>query len=114
MRLAGHIATRYDFAAFVCSSDHSHRIRSALRTLHDAGEIRSICHAVVLMIAAETDFVERDWAAKTAFVEAVGAELMSMGVPTEHAFGEDPYSCPERLCAVYLPSTWMLGLLLRT
>lgn len=37
-----------------------------------------------------------------------------MGVPTEHAFGEDPYSCPERLCAVYLPSTWMLGLLLST
>ena len=108
------IATRYDFAAFVCTSDHSHRIRSALRTLHDAGEIRSICHAVVLMIAAETDFVEHDWAAKTAFVEAVGAELMSMGVPSEHAFGEDPYSCPERLCAVYLPSTWMLGLLLGT
>ena len=110
--LAVLIATRYDIEACVCPGGRSYRIRGALRTLHDAGEIHSICHAVVLMIAAEADFLDQDWAVKTAIIEVVVAELNSMGVPAEHAFGNDTHPCPERLCAVYLPSTWMLGLLL--
>ncbi|MCY4565925.1 MAG: hypothetical protein OXE40_15770 [Gammaproteobacteria bacterium] len=106
------IATRYDFDTPACPYDRSQRIRTALGILHDAGEIRSICHAVVLIVAAEMDFVAHDRAVNTVYVEVVGAELTSMGVPAEHAFGKDPNTCPERLCTIYLPSIYMLGQLL--
>ena len=66
------------------------------------------------MLAAEVDFVEHDWEVTTIFVEVVGAEFRSMGVPPEYAFGDDAHACPERLCAIYLPSIQMLGLLLCT
>ena len=52
--------------------------------------------------------LKHDWAVKTAYVEVVGAELTSSGVPPEHAFGEDAHTCPERLCTIYLPSIHML------
>ena len=110
--VAALIATRYDIDAFICPGGRSGRIRSALNTLHDAGEIRSICHAVVLMFTAEADHVEHDWPVTTTFVEVAGAELRSLGVPAEHVFGNDPHPCPERLCANYLPSIQMLRLLL--
>ena len=110
--LAALIATRYDFDTPACPYGRSQRIRTALGILQDEGEIRSICHAVVLILAAEVGFVKHDWAVKTAYVEVVGAELTSSGVPPEHAFGEDAHTCPERLCTIYLPSIHMLERLL--
>ena len=110
--LATLIATRYDFDTQACPFDRSQRIRAALGVLQDEGEIHSICHAVVLILAAEVGFVKHEQAVKTAFVEVVGTELTSMGVPTEYAFGRDPHRCPKRLCTFYLPSIHMLELLL--
>ncbi len=52
------------------------------------------------------------WAAHLYRRWVVGAELTSMGVPAEHAFGKDPHTCPKRLCTIYLPSIHVLERLL--
>ena len=112
--LATLIVTRYDVEACLCPGDRSQRIRDALRTLHEAGEKRSTCHAVVLMLVAEVDLLEHDRAVMTTFIEAMRAELTTLDVPAEHAFGKGPHACPERFCKIYLPSKKILGLLLRS
>ena len=112
--LATLIATRYDVEACLCPGDRSQRIRDALRTLHEAGEKRSTCHAVVLMLVAEVDLSNHDRAAMSTFIEVVGAERRSLGVPEEHDFGRGQQPCPERLCKIYLLSMKILGLLLRS
>lgn len=111
--VAAFIAARYDVDALVCPLGRSPGIRAALGTLHDAGGIHGICHLVVLILTAETDFLGLPPDVKTAFIEVIGAELTSLGVPEEHVFGNDQDGCPERLCSAYLPSIQLLGVLLR-
>ena len=106
------IATRYDVDALVQPGGRSPDIRAALGALHDAGRIRSLCHAVVLILTAEGGCAGRHTLEQQVLVEVIGEELTSNGVPPEHAFGEDPRTCPQHLCAVYRPSVQMLRLLL--
>ena len=110
--LAVLIATRYDIDALVQPAGRSPDIRAALGALHDAGRIRGLCHAVVLILAAEGDYADRHAEEQEVSVEVVGEELVSRGVSPEHAFGKDLHVCPQRLCAVYRPSVQMLRLLL--
>ena len=107
------IAARYDVDALLRPGGCSQKIRGALGTLLDAGEIRSICHAVVLILTAEADFADHHDDAKAAIVEVIVAELAAAGIPGEHAFAQDRHLCAEGLCAVYLPSMRLLRLLLQ-
>lgn len=107
------VAARYDLDARVWPGGCSQKMRGALGSLLDAGEIRSICHAVVLILTAEADFADHHCDAKAAFIEVIGAELRAAGVPEEQAFGQDRQLCAEGLCAVYLPSIQLLRLLLQ-
>ena len=106
------IATRYDVDALIHPEGRSPGIRTALNALHDAGRIRGLCHAVVLILTAESDFAGRPAEEKEVLVEVVGLELIRMGVPPELALGEDLHACPSHLCAAYRQSIWMLRLLL--
>ena len=106
------IATRYDVHALVRSGGGSPGIRAALGALDDAGRIRGLCHAVVLILTAEGDYAGRPAEEQEMLVEVVGEELTAMGVPPENAFGRDLTVCPHHLCAVYRPSVRMLRLLL--
>ena len=110
------IATRYDLEVLAFPGGHAERTRSALEMVRDAGRIRSLCHAVVLILVAEGDIAydiadDRSWA-NEAFVEAIGLELALARVPERHAFGEDLHLCPQRRCSVYQPTVRMLKLLL--
>ena len=107
------VAARYDVDALVRPGGRSQKVRGALGTLLDAGEVRSICHAVVLILTAEADFADHHCDAKAVLVEVIGAELTAAGVPVEHAFGQDRHLCAAGLCAVYLPSIQLLRLLLQ-
>ena len=78
-----------------------------------SGGIHGICHLVVLILTAETDFLGLPPGVKTESIEVIGSELAALGVPGEHAFGDDQGGCPESLCCAYLPSIQLLGLLLR-
>ncbi|MDD9997216.1 MAG: hypothetical protein OXP09_00590 [Gammaproteobacteria bacterium] len=111
--VAALIAARYDVDALVCPLGRSPGIRAALGTLREAGGIHGICHLVVLILTAETDFLGLPPGVKTESIEVIGSELAALGVPGEHAFGDDPGGCPESLCCAYLPSIQLLGLLLR-
>lgn len=110
------IATRYDLEALAFPGGRAARIRSALEMLRDAGRIRSLCHAVVLLLVAEGDIAcdiadNQPWA-KEVFVEVIGLELALACVPERYAFGEDLHLCPRRRCSVYQPTVQMLRLLL--
>ena len=106
------ITTRYDIEARARPGCRAASIRTALGILRDAGTIRSLCHLAVLMLAAEGGFTGGRTPANEVYVEVIGAELTTAGVPGEYAFGEDLHLCPKRRCAVYLPSIRMLRLLL--
>ena len=106
------IATRYDVDALIRPGGPSPRIRAAIGALHDAGRIRGICHAVVLILMAEGDYATRPAEEKAGLVEVVVSELTAMGVPPRHVYGKDLHICPHHLCAVYRPSVWMLRFLL--
>ena len=106
------IATRYDVDAFIHPGGCSPGIRAALGALHDAGRIGDLCHAVVLILAAEGDFAERHAEEQEALVEVVGEELTALGIPPEHTFGRDHCVCPHHRCALYRPSVRLLRLIL--
>ena len=78
--VAALIAARYDVDALVCPPGRSPGIRSALGTLREAGGMHGICHLVVLILTAETDFLGLPPGLKTAFIEVIGSELASLGV----------------------------------
>ena len=80
--------------------------------MHEAGRIESLCHAVVLMLTAEGDFGARPEEEQEVLVEVIGGELISLGVPPEHAFGGDLPACPARCCAAYRQTVRLLELLL--
>ena len=106
------IATRYDVDALIHPEGCSPGIRAALNALHGPGSIRSLCHAIILILPAESDFGSRPAEEKEVLVEVVGLELIRMGVLPELALGEDLHACPSHLCAAYRQSIWMLRLLL--
>ena len=106
------IAARYDVRSLVYPGGCSPDIRAALGALHDAGRIRGLCHAVVLILTAEGDFADRHAEEQDLLVEVVGEELIAMGVPLEQVFGKDLHGCPHHPCAVYQPSVRLLRLLL--
>ncbi len=106
------IATRYDVDALIRPGGRSPGIRAALGALHEAGRIESLCHAVVLMLTAEGDFGTRPAQEQDVLVEVVGGELISMGVPLEHAFGKHLGCSPQHLSAVYRQSVRMLRFML--
>ena len=101
------ISTRYDVDALIRPCGPTPRIRVALGAVHDAGRIRGLCHAVVLILTAEADYATRPPEENVVLVEVVGSEVTALGVPPKDAYGRDLHIFPPHLCAVCRPTFWM-------
>lgn len=98
------VTSRYDFEATLRPDGSALQIRTVLGAMGDAGEIRSICHVVVLILAAEAGLSDNHPKAQVDLVDVVASELLAKGVPPDFALGEDSDLAPGMLWSVYLPS----------
>ena len=72
-----------------------------LKTLSVDGEIRSLCHLVVLILTVEAGFADNAPAVQAEFVEVIASELRRKEVPDELAFGNAPHSDSATLWFAY-------------
>ena len=77
---------------------------TVLSTLGDLGEIRSICHLVVLILVVEAGFADNSLASQVEFVEVIADELRKKEVPEAFAFGEDAQLDPDDMLRQYYSS----------